>query len=1038
MTTQYTPTLKLALPVTGELSGTWGDVVNDNITSMVEQAIAGLATINTWTANSHTLTTVDGTTSESRCAMLVLTDTGTALSGAATVVCPTASKIYIVKNTSGQSATIKTAAGTGVAIPNGETMFVFCDGTNVVQAVTRIASADVDFAKLKGTGAVVVTNILDEDNMASDSATALATQQSIKAYVDAQVGSFDTLAEVLAQGNTTGGTDLAVSAGDDITFTATSNAIFADNGKAIFGAGSDLQIYHDGSNSYITDAGTGKLNLRSDGTGIDLQTSQGETMLRALKDSYVRLYYDNAEKLDTTATGIDVTGTVVADGLTVGNTSAAASQITITSSATGVSSIYFADADPDVGRINYDHSTNALSFVTANTTKVTIDSTGSVGIGTSSPPSYGATFTVVQASNSGSGVVQAQNTTNSVITEIESEGTRGAVGTRTNHDLAFKTNQTERMRLNSTGLGIGTSSPAEKLEVAGNAKLTGTNLSIVPSTATSAAYTLNTNTGGNFFLGIDSSTGASFTGTAYGRFLYSGGAYPLVILTNDTERVRITSAGLVGIGTSSPASKLHLSSSASTAQTITSVGTNVYSSISFNNTTTGYGYDIGFGGSASIAPNSFYVYGGSSASVKMQIDAAGNMGLGVTPSAWYTADGVTRALQISGTGALTANNDAMRVMQNAFFNTSGAATYISNGYAEQYLQNGGQHAWYTAPSGTAGNAISFTQAMTLTAAGNLGIGTTLPVTALTLGTGTTGVCFRSNLDTLNSGKIAVIKPSEAGTGNGHLIFETYEGGSGGGERVRITNAGNVGIGTSSPSAKLNVVGGNSIFSNTTSEAGFNSTGSNRYSLISAASTSGTMYLGVNGTSAGAEIDVGGILENASFFGARTNNATQFLTNNSVRATIDSSGNLLVGGTTALAKNYTTQTANAVALGAENQIGSFTSTVFQTGAYGTVAGTGFRHIECLGSAAQTVFQVLGNGNAQNTNNSYGAVSDVKLKENIVDATPKLDKLNQVRIVNYNLIGEEQKQLGVIAQELEQIFPSMIDETPDKSNKQLLNH
>jgi hypothetical protein len=55
MTTAYTPTLKLALPVTGELSGTWGDVVNDNITSMVEQAIAGLATINTWTTNAHVL-----------------------------------------------------------------------------------------------------------------------------------------------------------------------------------------------------------------------------------------------------------------------------------------------------------------------------------------------------------------------------------------------------------------------------------------------------------------------------------------------------------------------------------------------------------------------------------------------------------------------------------------------------------------------------------------------------------------------------------------------------------------------------------------------------------------------------------------------------------------------------------------------------------------------------------------------------------------------------------------------------------------------
>jgi hypothetical protein len=103
--------------------------------------------------------------------------------------------------------------------------------------------------------------------------------------------------------------------------------------------------------------------------------------------------------------------------------------------------------------------------------------------------------------------------------------------------------------------------------------------------------------------------------------------------------------------------------------------------------------------------------------------------------------------------------------------------------------------------------------------------------------------------------------------------------------------GNVGIGTSSPSAKLNVVGGNSIFSNTTSEAGFNSTGSNRYSLIYATSTSGTMYLGVNGTSAGAEIDVGRISANASFFGARTNNATQLLTNNTVRVTIDPAGGI---------------------------------------------------------------------------------------------------------------------------------------------------
>jgi hypothetical protein len=184
MATQYSPILKLALPVQGELSGTWGDVVNDNITSMVEEAIAGRAVINSWTTNSHTLTSANGTTAESRCAMLEFTDTGTALTGAGTVICPTQTKIYIAKNASGQIITVKTSAGTGVAVQDGETKFVFCDGTNVVEAVTSMTTLKV------GTGTQVNT-ILDEDNMASDSDTALATQQSIKAYVDSQVTAQD-------------------------------------------------------------------------------------------------------------------------------------------------------------------------------------------------------------------------------------------------------------------------------------------------------------------------------------------------------------------------------------------------------------------------------------------------------------------------------------------------------------------------------------------------------------------------------------------------------------------------------------------------------------------------------------------------------------------------------------------------------------------------------------------------------------------------------------------------------------------------------
>ena len=131
MTTAYTPILQLALPVTGELNGTWGDTVNQSITSMIEQAIAGLATINTWSTASHTLTTADGASDEARCAILQCSG---APGAAATVICPAFSKVYIIKNsvTGGYAVTLKTSAGTGVSVPNGGTMLLYCDGTNVV------------------------------------------------------------------------------------------------------------------------------------------------------------------------------------------------------------------------------------------------------------------------------------------------------------------------------------------------------------------------------------------------------------------------------------------------------------------------------------------------------------------------------------------------------------------------------------------------------------------------------------------------------------------------------------------------------------------------------------------------------------------------------------------------------------------------------------------------------------------------------------------------------------------------------------------
>lgn len=91
------------------------------------------------------------------------------------------------------------------------------------------------------------------------------------------------------------------------------------------------------------------------------------------------------------------------------------------------------------------------------------------------------------------------------------------------------------------------------------------------------------------------------------------------------------------------------------------------------------------------------------------------------------------------------------------------------------------------------------------------------------------------------------------------------------------------------------------------------------------------------------------------------------------------------------------------------------------------GTGNEFLYCQDSVAVRM-KVLSNGNLQNVNNVYGALSDVRLKENIVDATPKLAKLLQVRVVNYNLKADpDQKQLGVIADELAELFPGMVEET-----------
>jgi hypothetical protein len=244
-----------------------------------------------------------------------------------------------------------------------------------------------------------------------------------------------------------------------------------------------------------------------------------------------------------------------------------------------------------------------------------------------------------------------------------------------------------------------------------------------------------------------------------------------------------------------------------------------------------------------------------------------NLGLGVTPSAWSST--YFRTLQfnslgsyVSGTNATYSGTPYFFIGNNGYDDTGSGFKYTTTNAASQYVQVGGAHQWKNAPSGTAGNAITFTQAMTLDASGNLGVGTTSPA---------------SKLDVSSSGEIARFRTSTArGSGNGYFgLYDTTgrKGYYGYGasddslyisnemnapmlfltnsvERARIDSSGNLLVGTTSvySNAKLTISTGgtNGISSTHTSAGGY------RY-VANALSDGGTYYyhlFNANGTATG--------------------------------------------------------------------------------------------------------------------------------------------------------------------------------------------
>jgi len=642
--------------------------------------------------------------------------------------------------------------------------------------ITTVNATTVDSTNLE------VTNLKAKDGTAAGSiadSTGVVTLNSVVATTaDINGGTID--ATTIGGSSPAVGNFTTVSAASAVFTTATITTVNTTTLDL-----TNLEVTNikakDGTASMVVDDATGKVNVTtvsaaSMNAAVAAVTTGSVTNLTATAASVASMNAGVALLTTATVTTLNASGASIASA-NIGNLQFTAASIASINAGVAVinnltaTSASIASANVGTAVI----TTGTLTNLTATSASVASANAAVALITTGTVTNLTATSASVASANVGTAVITGLTVTGASIASVNagtatlsgnltlSGGTANGVLYLNGSKVA--TSGTDLV-FTSTGLGIGTSSPS-------------TNLQIGSGTSNGLGIFLSRGATSNFFEAYDGTkTFISGTDSANG-FVKVGSLsnHPVSIVQENGSAIYIDTSKNVGIGTTSPAS----GSGGGLTLGTTSSGKSLHvysSSYASNGIANFYGTDgvmkLQMG---ALGASSAYIYANTGCSLALfsggnqnaTLDSSGNLGLGVVPSAWGSS---FKALQVKGASFAAFSNTDLYQGANWYFTAGSTYAYINNGYATQYVQDQGKHLWFTAPSGTAGNAISFTQAMTLDASGNLGVGTTSPSARVHAGnaSGTT-----PGILTYNAGNSAAITSYSAVAGLQLISYQSDSG-----------------------------------------------------------------------------------------------------------------------------------------------------------------------------------------------------------------------------------------------------------------------